>query len=418
MAYMNGATESATAPPLATAPNVETNTHGGEQFPPERLKVIQGQLAEPFDPGEIKWRVTATSTQQGKHGPQKRGQVVAYPDQRAYTDRLNEVFGEWGWTRNYEVSVAQNFERRASGDKTQKAVSAKVVVVSKVTVHGLGSHTGVGEEWADNDNAATAAEAQAFKRACSVFGLGRYLYDVPAVWVDLDQYNRPLQTPNVPDWALPSYAQRQQQAEKKERGRQNAPRQSIVREETLAMVRALCNKVGYSLSQTVLKTYLGTNDLANLSELGFARLTNLMERLNDIANGINRLGKAAEVVGPSRYEAICKELNFASDSIDDIPDRNALRVLLTRVEVEAAAKQKSTDPGANGTATIAEARGRLLQAARKAAENRRSGWPASLGEVIARASEGKLSLDGLKDLSDADVPLIQAATTKIEGGVH
>ena len=56
------------------------------------------QLLDPFDPGEIKWRVTATSNQQGKNGPVKRGQLVAYADQRAYTDRLNEIFGEWGWT--------------------------------------------------------------------------------------------------------------------------------------------------------------------------------------------------------------------------------------------------------------------------------------------------------------------------------
>lgn len=417
MAYMNGATESATASPPATAPNLETNAHGA-QFPPERLKEIHGQLAEPFDPGEIKWRVTATSTSQTKQGPQKRGQVVAYADQRAYTDRLNEVFGEWGWTRNYDVRVAQDFERPDPKDKAKKVVSAKVVVVARVTIHGLGCQTGVGEEWADNDNAATAAEAQAFKRGCACFGLGRYLYDVPAVWVDLDQYNRPVQTPSVPDWALPSYARRQQQEEKKERRSQNTPRQGIVREETLAMVRALCNKVGHSLSQTILKTYLGTNQLADLSELGFARLTSVMERLNDIANGINRLGRAAEIVGPSRYEAICKELNFASDSIDDIPNRDVLRVLLTRVEAEAAARQKGTDPGTNGTATIAEARGRLLQAARKAAENRRSGWPAALGEVITRASDGKLTLDALKNLTDADVAGVQAAITKIEGGVH
>ena len=72
-----------------------------------------------------------------------------------------------------------------------------------MTVHGLGSHTGVGEEWADDQNAATRAEAQAFKRACACFGLGRYLYDLDTVWVDLDQYNRPVRTPNLPDWALP-----------------------------------------------------------------------------------------------------------------------------------------------------------------------------------------------------------------------
>jgi hypothetical protein len=417
MAYTNGASETATVSSVATAPTLEPNGHG-EQCQIECLKEIHRQLAEPFDPGEIKWRVTATSTQQTKHGLQKRGQVVAYADQRAYSDRLNEVFGEWGWTRNYDVQVAQNFERRAPGDKTQKAASAKVVVVAKVTVHGLGSHTGVGEEWADNDNAATAAEAQAFKRACSVFGLGRYLYDVPAVWVDLDQYNRPVQTPTLPDWAMPAYAQRQQQEEQKERRSQNGPRGGIVRDETLAVVRALCSKVGYSLSQTVLKTYLGTNDLTNLPDAGFARLTNVMERLNDIANGIKRLGKAAEVVGPAQYEAICKEMNLASDSIDDIPNRDVLRVLLTRVEAAAAAKQNGARSGTNGTTSISEARGRLLLAARKAAENRRSGWPAKLGEIVAQASDGKISLESLKTLTDADVAVVEAAIARIERGTH
>src|ERR1700719_3703304 len=76
------------------------NGHNGQKSE-EHLQRVRELLIEAFDPGEIKWRVTATSTHQGKQGPQKRGQLVAYADQRAYTDRLNEVFGEWGWTRSY-----------------------------------------------------------------------------------------------------------------------------------------------------------------------------------------------------------------------------------------------------------------------------------------------------------------------------
>src|ERR1700730_7223643 len=64
--------------------------------------------------------------------------------------------------------------------------------------HGL-----LGEEWADNENAGTSAEAQAFKRACSCFGLGRYLYDLGGNWVDLDERKQPLSRPRLPDWALP-----------------------------------------------------------------------------------------------------------------------------------------------------------------------------------------------------------------------
>src|SRR5439155_21355664 len=128
----NGANGASHESPQSSALAViATGANGHSDYKsPERLQNIRELLNEPFDPSEIKWRVTATSTHQGQHGQQKRGQLVAYADQRAYTDRLNEVFGEWGWTRSYDVQVAQNFERRAPGDKKQMAVAAKVVVVS------------------------------------------------------------------------------------------------------------------------------------------------------------------------------------------------------------------------------------------------------------------------------------------------
>jgi hypothetical protein len=64
-------------------------------------------------------------------------------------------------------------------------------------------HSGSGEEWADDDNAMTRAEAQAFKRACSCFGLGRYFYNFDEIWVPVDSYGQPFQTPTLPQWALP-----------------------------------------------------------------------------------------------------------------------------------------------------------------------------------------------------------------------
>lgn len=404
MSYLNGAaTHESSALPAMSVQSGSENGHG-VQIVPERLQEIRQLLNEPFDPGEIKWRVTATSTQQTKHGPQKRGQLVAYADQRAYTDRLNEVFGEWGWTRAYDVQVAQNFERRAPGDKTQTAVSAKVVVVSKVTIHGLGSHTGVGEEWADDENAATRAEAQAFKRACSCFGLGRYLYDLDKMWVDLDEYNRPVYTPNLPDWAVPGYAQREAQR-RVPRNTAGQVRQSLVRQETLAKVQELCGKVGHSLSLFVLNKYAGVTDPGRV---GFAKLTTVFEKLSDIVNGIDRLQKAASVLEDGRYATLCRELSLASASIDDIPDRDALKTLLARVEAEAAGKNGAGSPSGSPV-SIAEARGQLLQAARKAADKTRK----RLADVIAEASDGKLSLHGLKNLTDADVSFVKAATARI-----
>ena len=49
----------------------------------------------------------------------------------------------------------------------------------------------------------TSADAQAFKRACSCFGLGRYFYDFPATWVDLDHKGQPVKPPVLSSWALP-----------------------------------------------------------------------------------------------------------------------------------------------------------------------------------------------------------------------
>jgi hypothetical protein len=386
MVHGNGANGTAThdvPQRAATATIAAGNGHPVGRMSSERLQEIRASLTEPFEPSEIKWRVTATSANQGK----KRGQLVAYADQRAYTDRLNAVFGEWDWTRSYDVQVAQNFERRAPGDKTRTAVAAKLVVVCTVTVCGLGSHAGVGEEWADDQNAATRAEAQAFKRACACFGLGRYLYDVDTVWVDLDQYNRPVQIPNLPDWALPRRAAR---------AKQGQPGQGLTKEAVLAKTGDLRQKIGRGLSQFVLKKYATGAEPESLDQ---ATLTTVLQKFTDIGKGIDRLRRGAATLGDERYAVICRELNLASESVDAIPDRDALQRLLARVEAGGVGKKGG----------IADARGRLLQAARKLAEKTGK----RLADIIAEASDGKLSLDGLRDLTDADVPFVSAATSRM-----
>ena len=152
------------------------------------------RLAVPFHPDTINWRVT-NKTRDGR-----RGCVIPYGDQRAYTDRLNQIVTPAGWTRTYEVTTLSPVTRV----KKDKAIqTGKVIVTCVVSIHGLGSHCGSGEMWADDDNAMTRAEAQAFKRACSCFGLGRYFYDFPEMWVDLNEYGHPASFPTLPKWALP-----------------------------------------------------------------------------------------------------------------------------------------------------------------------------------------------------------------------
>ena len=158
------------------------------------LDALFTQLAEPFDPNQIKWRVTHT-TQDGS-----RGAVVAYADPRAYTDRLNQLFTPTGWTRTYEVSTVSAVTRMKKDKLIQ---TGKVLVTCTLTITGLGCHAGSGEDWADESNAMTTAEAQAFKRAASCYGLGRYLYNLAEMWVPLNEHRQPFEFPSLPQWALP-----------------------------------------------------------------------------------------------------------------------------------------------------------------------------------------------------------------------
>ena len=163
---------------------------------PSALDVTKllSELEVPFSPDQVRWRVTNTTNDK------KRGQIVPYADSRAYTDRLNSLFTPQGWTREYKVETMTNITRIKKGESI---VSGKVLVTCTVTLLGIGSHSGTGEEWADDDNGLTSADAQAFKRACSCFGLGRYFYDFNAIWVDLDSNRQPLKTPTLFAWALP-----------------------------------------------------------------------------------------------------------------------------------------------------------------------------------------------------------------------
>ena len=174
-------------------PTSDTNIPAALTPNAAKIRELISNLEVPFHPSVIEWRVTNTS----KSGP-PRGQVMPYADQRAYTDRLNALLTPAGWTRKYAIHTSANFER----SKDQKIV-AKVLVTCELTIFGIGSHSATGEEFADDENAGTSAEAQSFKRACACFGLGRYLYYFTGTWVDLDERKRPKSVPRLDGWATP-----------------------------------------------------------------------------------------------------------------------------------------------------------------------------------------------------------------------
>ncbi|MGB8344590.1 MAG: hypothetical protein WCD86_06880, partial [Ktedonobacteraceae bacterium] len=146
---------------------------------PITLDQIADRLREPFSPHLIKFLPRTPQQREGKWFCL----ALPYTDKRVYEDRLNALApGQWQ-TPPITALVAGN----------------KLVIFSTVVLCGI-PHTDVGEaflssvsrkgELRDEENTATDAYAQAFKRACAQFGLGRYLYELPKIWLPYDPEKR------------------------------------------------------------------------------------------------------------------------------------------------------------------------------------------------------------------------------------
>ena len=131
-------------------------------YTPEEAKALFARLSQPFAIADVKWRVTNKTTDG------KKGCMAAYADPRAYTARLNEVFTPAGWAFELSSETTVGLTRMRAG----KCVpTGKVTIIATLNIFGIGRKASTGEMWADDDNAVTRAEAQAKKRAASMFGL-------------------------------------------------------------------------------------------------------------------------------------------------------------------------------------------------------------------------------------------------------
>ena len=127
----------------------------------------------------LSWRAGATSRDK------KRAQALVYCEPRAYQEALDELAPGW------EVSFQPWGENK---------------LICTLTILGVTrASTGEYEQGARGAVAeGTVAEAQAFKRACVMHGLMRYLYEIPAPWVDYDdEKKRLVETPELPARFLP-----------------------------------------------------------------------------------------------------------------------------------------------------------------------------------------------------------------------
>lgn len=134
------------------------------------MTTLFDRLKAPFPPDRISWRVGSTTQDK------KKGLAFGYIDARDVMERLDEVCGPENWQCSYP---------HANG-KTICSIGVRV------------EREGGASEWiykadgaGDSDvEAEKGAMSDAFKRSAVRFGIGRYLYDIPATWVAIEAAGR------------------------------------------------------------------------------------------------------------------------------------------------------------------------------------------------------------------------------------
>ncbi|MCK9473742.1 Rad52/Rad22 family DNA repair protein [Sulfurimonas sp.] len=156
---------------------------------------IEAELKRPFKADEIEWRVQSC----GKNDDGFWAMVLAYVQNRAIQDRLDEVFGIDGW---------QNALRELPNGGMSCGISVKI-----------------NGEWitkwdgADNTDIETTKGgiSNAMKRSAVQWGIGRYLYNLEVVYAVVSATKQKgwnyattkqkdkfyWKTPSLPEWALP-----------------------------------------------------------------------------------------------------------------------------------------------------------------------------------------------------------------------
>lgn len=136
------------------------------------LRTLEQELAAPFAVQQVSWRVGSTNKKKFDQGNAKdrKGQALAYLDSRDVMGRLDEVCGVAGWQSEYID---------AGNGKTCCRVGVKL------DGEWIWKSSGAGDTAMEGDK---GAFSDAFKRAAVMWGVGRYLYDVSAPWVTLNEY--------------------------------------------------------------------------------------------------------------------------------------------------------------------------------------------------------------------------------------
>lgn len=149
-------------------------------------KELRRRLSEPFAASDVEWRITKTRNQNSE------GLAVAFIDGRAVQNRLDDVVGPFFWRTRF-IPWHQYVPKPA---KYEQVDTPKAPVSSQLC--GLSIYHEERGEWIEKIDGAENTDIEtikggisdSFKRAAVLWGIGRYLYDIPAVWTALDRYKQ------------------------------------------------------------------------------------------------------------------------------------------------------------------------------------------------------------------------------------
>lgn len=143
---------------------------------------IMKKLQDPFPPDDVEWRVGSTNKEKTS------GLALAYITNRAIQNRLDEVFGPFGWQNQFK-EWKQNSQ------------------ICGISVFWNGQWI---TKWDGADDSQTEAIkgglSDSMKRAAYQWGIGRYLYKLEQQWCKLKQAGNSYvlaEEPKLPGWALP-----------------------------------------------------------------------------------------------------------------------------------------------------------------------------------------------------------------------
>jgi hypothetical protein len=253
-------------------------------------------------------------------------QKVNAPKWTKWADKQIET--SIGDMRHYDVTTVSAVSRQ----KRDKIIqTGKVLVTCTLTIARLGTHSGSGEQWADEQNAMTSAEAQAFKRSASCFGLGRYLYNLPETWVTLDGQGKLTRLPALPNWALPKV--------NAAIGKTNpacGPRPPVVQrgpidQQTTATIegfrRILGDPIYGEILWRVARARRG-NEIPNA-----VLQANVVDAMERASRGFHKANSLADQIGDTRFVSILDKLRIKS--MTTIPRLETLKTLVVELEREA-----------------------------------------------------------------------------------